>query len=95
MVRKERETDRFHIFKQKIYIYYWLINSLTAQYKILTEWHFEQPFKAYESVIKFYLYLIKLSLFDYILFMLDKILYIWLNFIYIIPEASELSLHLY
>ena len=58
MVRKERETDRFHIFKQKIYIYYWLINSLTAQYKILTEWHFEQPFKAYESVIKFYLYYI-------------------------------------
>lgn len=83
MVRKERETDRFHIFKQKNkYIYYWLMNSLSSQYKILTEWHFEQPFKVYESVIKFYLYLIKLSLitfylclikfyiFDYILFIL-------------------------
>lgn len=71
------------------------MNSLSSQYKILTQWHFGQPFKAYESVIKFYLYLIKLSFFDYILFMLDKISSIWLHFIYIIPEASELSLHLY
>lgn len=57
LVGKERETEReTSHFKQKICIYYWLVNPLTSQYKILTDWHFGQPSKIYKALTKFCLY---------------------------------------